>query len=629
MANENENNQRRYLPSAHNWRSWSAPPFTRPPISSIVVPIPPGAEPPSGKGPLHQVEPPARTAAESMVDLLCQLGLDTFFGLPGGPIIPIFDAILTNPRARLIEPRQETYGAFAAAGYYRSSGRVPVVVVTAGPGATNVITGVVSAHLERVPLLLICGDVPALSTGKRMLQDTSIDGVGIERMLAGVSRLVVRIAHAQSASAQVCAAVQAATDPRCPGPAVVVLSIDKAGSKGRAPCISAPACADLSPARVKGPIGAGPGPDKNLLDTVARHLASARRPLLIVGAGCRLDQAPVQALVEAAGVPFVTTPQAKGLIAEDHPLSLRTCGMGSSMWARSYMNSGADVTLALGTDLDDVAICATPPVAPGGTLIHVDLDARVFARNVPTAIGATYDVGVFAAALSPVLLGRGAPDRADLLREAKSGPAFDVDYFGDDLSLPLSPYRAVSDLWRAAGPRTTFITDIGEHMLFALHYLTIRQDQRFVIHLGLGSMGSGISSAIGHALGDPGRRVVCICGDGGMQMAGMEILLAIKYRLPIVYAVFNDGRYNMVYQGYKLHFGREAAWDMPTIDFVTWAQALGARGRRIERPGEIDSALLTELTADGGPVVLDIRHNPELRVRSGGRAEAIMEMTGK
>jgi acetolactate synthase-1/2/3 large subunit len=164
-------------------------------------------------------------------------------------------------------------------------------------------------------------------------------------------------------------------------------------------------------------------------------------------------------------------------------------------------------------------------------------------------------------------------------------------------------------------------------MLFALHYLTALGPDSFVIHLGLGSMASGICSAVGLSLGNPARRVVCICGDGGMQMAGSELLVATKLKLPIVYAIFNDARYNMVHHGYKQQFEGEASFGTPWIDFVAWARSFGLPGARIERPGQITPDLLKELTAAGLPVVLDIRHNAEVRLRGAGRAEALQQMS--
>jgi acetolactate synthase-1/2/3 large subunit len=210
--------------------------------------------------------------------------------------------------------------------------------------------------------------------------------------------------------------------------------------------------------------------------------------------------------------------------------------------------------------------------------------------------------------------------------EITKGSPFDNADFRRDDAPHLAPHRAVHDLETAAGETATFVSDIGEHMLFGLHYLTALGPRSFVVHLGLGSMGSGVSSAIGHALGNPHRRVVCICGDGSMQVAGSELLVALKHRLPIVYAVFNDARYNMVYHGYRQQFGAEAPWDTPWVDFVAWAGSMGIPGARIEHPGEITAELLDRLTADGRPAVLDIRHDPAVRIRGAGRVESLKQM---
>ncbi len=271
------------------------------------------------------------TAAEMIVERLCETGLDTFFGIPGGPVIPFFDAILTNPRATLIEPRHESHGIFAAMGFYRASGRTPVMVVTAGPGATNIVTGVVAAHLERIPIVVISGDVAWAATGQKLLQDVGPDGIGIAAMLQRVCRAVVRVSHAHSAGAMVERAIQAATDPANPGPSLVVVSIDRSGSRGDWLDIVAP---PASP-RTHAP------PSEATLSRLVDQLRSAKRPLLVVGAGCR-DAAPrIQQLVDAIGVPFMTTPQAKGIVSEDHPLSLRNGGMGASWWARTYTEGAA------------------------------------------------------------------------------------------------------------------------------------------------------------------------------------------------------------------------------------------------------------------------------------------------
>jgi acetolactate synthase I/II/III large subunit len=212
------------------------------------------------------------------------------------------------------------------------------------------------------------------------------------------------------------------------------------------------------------------------------------------------------------------------------------------------------------------------------------------------------------------------------LRIIKETAPFANAAFAQDASPVITPARALADLEAAAGTNARFITDIGEHMLFALHYLTAKGPHSFDIRLGLGSMGSGIAGAIGLALGDPSRRVVCVCGDGGMQMAGMETLVAVQHKLPVLFAVFNDARYNMVFHGMKDVCGREAPWEAPQVDFEAWGRSLGLKSLRIDEPGEITPALVDELLAEG-PAILDIRIDRSKRVKGGGRVEALTQMS--
>lgn len=556
-------------------------------------------------------------AARLLVEALVAAGADTFFGVPGGPIMPVFDAITQASGARLIESRHETAAAFAAAGYWRATGRVPVVAVTAGPGATNVVTGLVSAHLERVPMIVVCGDVAWGANGGKLLQDSGPEGIGIESMLSRVTRATLRVAQPKSAAAQALAALDAATNPLRSGPALLVLPIERGAG-------------DSHPFRIERAslqITATP-PASAVLDA-ARLLADAERPLLVLGAGCRPHAQKVRRLVDALDIPFMTTPQAKGIVSEEHPRSLRNGGLAASWWARRYTAPGVDAALVLGTDLDDCAIGPTKPIREDGKLVHVDVDGTVFNRNHPTHMAVTADLGLFADATCDVVtrLGLFNGRAGALVREVRATSPFDRPDFDADASETVAPHRVIADLERAAGPDATFVTDIGEHMLFALHYLTARGPDKFNIHLGLGSMGSGISSAIGLALGAPHRTVVCICGDGGMQMLGMEALVAIKHRLPIVFAVFNDGRYNMVYHGYKQTFGRERAWDAPFVDFARWASAIGMPALRITKPGDITPALFGALRDRGMPALLDVRHDASIRVRGAGRVEALQHMS--
>ncbi|MEI9942289.1 MAG: thiamine pyrophosphate-binding protein [Pseudomonadota bacterium] len=556
-------------------------------------------------------------AAYRLVRALVAAGVDTFFGIPGGPVSPVFDAILNTEGARLIESRHETSAAFAAADYYRASGCVPAVVVTAGPGATNAVTGVVSAHLERVPLLLICGDVAWAAEGGRLLQDSGPEGIGIEKMLGHVTRATIRVTQAKTATAQGLAALNAAKNPANPGPALLVLPIQLGRGAVPLSLVEAPTVQFVARASA------------HAVQQTAHWLAAAERPLLVIGAGCRAHASTIRKLVDAFDIPFVTTPQAKGLVSELHPRSLRHGGLAASLWAREYIGRGVDAALVLGTDLDDCSIGPTRYIAEGGRLVHVDLNAAVIGRNLPTALGVVADLGAFAEDLQACVVSealRHGKSQA-VMRELRHRSPCEHANFATDSSPRITPQRAIADLQAAAPENTAFITDIGEHMLFALHYLTARSPDSFAIHLGLGSMGSGISGAIGLALADPERPVVCVCGDGGMQMVGMEALVALKYRLPIVFAVFNDARYNMVYHGYRQVFGREAEWESPWTDFAAWARSMGMAGLRVNHPGEITVEQLARLRATRVPVVLDIRIDRDVKLTGGGRNEALQHMS--
>lgn len=549
-------------------------------------------------------------SADLLIQTLTCLGVDTFFGVPGGPISPIFDAIHLNKEAHLISSRQETNAAFAAAGFYRSSGKVPGVLVTAGPGATNALTGVTSAHLERIPMIVIAGDVPG-SNGGCLLQDSGPQGLDIETIYRGVTRRTIRIVS-KSANFQIVEAFRTATNPENPGPVLVVLPIDQAMSLVTAAQVV------LSQVRHRLEI------DPAVLASTLEKLSRAERPLLVIGAGCRRVQNLILPLIERLKVPVITTPRAKGILSEDHPCSLRHGGLAASRWARDYTQRGVDVALVLGTDLDDCSIGPTPYIREEGELIHVDAQAKVFNRNLPTTLGIVAQLEDFIPALTAACSTDLRPLNPEVL-EIQRTPAFDVPNFGSDERIPLAPYRVISDL-QESWPEARFVTDIGEHMLFALHYLTAKTPDSFTIHLGLGSMGSGICSALGQALGDPRARIVCICGDGGMQMSGMEVLVARAYGLRIVYAVFNDARYNMVHHGFKQVYGHEVPLVSPRVDFTIWSHSLGIPSGAVTRPGDISRELLDSLTKNG-PAILDVRIDPNLRFIGGGRNEALQRMS--
>jgi acetolactate synthase I/II/III large subunit len=552
------------------------------------------------------------SAARRLVKALVSRGCNTFFGIPGGPICPVFEAIRVTEGARLVESRHETAAAFEAAAFYRVSGRVAVVVVTAGPGATNVVTGIASAHLERIPILLIVGDVAWATSGGRLAQDSGLEGLNVETMFSTITRVRVRASASRSVVPQAMAALDAAVDPAARGPALFVLALDHAVGE----CLHAEVTARAYPR------GSGSPPPAGDVDRALDHVRDATHPLVVIGGGCRHDIHEVKHLIDTLHVPFVTTPGAKGLISELHPLSLRNGGMAASIWAQKYTQQPVDVCLALGTDLDDSSVGSTPYCSREGILIHVDTDARVFGRNLPTRLGIVADVGAFASCASDQASFE-TVDGSTSLDEAKRSNPFQHFTAGERCAHPAEVLlKLQSEL-----PAARFSTDIGEHMLFALHYLTAAAPNEFNIQLNLGSMGSGIAGSVGLALADPSRQVVCIAGDGGMQMHGMEALVAIREKLPVLFVVFNDGRYNMVHHGMRQLFGEASAYDTPPIDFTAWGTSIGMRSHTVSKAGEIRKDLLNELFRPGGPALLDVRVDPDVHMSGGGRIAALQRMS--
>jgi acetolactate synthase-1/2/3 large subunit len=449
-----------------------------------------------------------------------------------------------------------------------------------------------------------------------MAQNSGPEGIDIEAMFAPITRAQTRAAHARSVVSQALAALDAACDTRNPGPALFVLPLDRAMEACDGVEIFAPASVLPS------------APPRAAVTRCAAWLMTATRPLFVLGAGCRGHERVLLALIERANVAFVTTPRAKGLISEKHPLSLRNGGMAASLWARRYTAEPVDVCVVIGTDLDDTSLGPTRYAGADGQLVHVDRDARVFGRNLPTALGITCDAGRFASMLSEELehVPRNLAAQ-DALEEAKRSSPFDVADPSADNAVPIRPHRLLSELEAAVTEDTRFVTDIGEHMLFCLHYLTARARDTFHVQLNLGSMGSGIAGAVGLALADRTRRVVCIAGDGGMQMSGMEALVAVREQLPILFVVFNDGRYNMVHHGMRQIFGEASAYATPHVDFAAWARSFGMPAAVIREPGERCGKVLAELLQRKGPALIDARIDATTRLRGAGRVEALQHMS--
>ena len=543
---------------------------------------------------------PARRTADVLVDVLAEAGVEVVFGLPGGPISPINDALMDRGDIRVVTTRHESGAMFAAAGYAHTTGRLGVVAVTSGPGVLNAMTGLASAHCDGLPVLLLVGEVPRRVHGKGALQDGSSHGLNVVGMTHHISKLAAEVVDPASAPLLLRRAITTALSGRR-GPVVLTLPLD----------VSA---AMVTPAHISADLGLEFAVAPRSLDEVAQLLAIASRPMILAGSGCRGHGAParLRAVAEKFECPVATTPKAKGVFPEDHPMALGVFGLGGHPSSRGYVEAGIDLLIAVGTSLGDLSTDGwTPLLQPKRAFVHVDIDARQIGKSyAPThalvAPAATFFGGLLER--SPRVVPR---PRAGVVR-------FPLAANEPDL---LAPQDAVREI-QAILPRDTIYTvDSGEHFLFATHYLETTHPDAFVVMTGLGSMGQSIGGAIGAKLAHPDRMVAAICGDGCFAMNGFEVATAVVEKLPMAIFVFNDRRLGMVEIGHQAVFGRKPDYPI-SMDVGALASGLGARFLRITHRGELEK-YRTMLASASGPVVIDVHIDPAVKLPKKDRMAAM------
>jgi acetolactate synthase-1/2/3 large subunit len=527
-------------------------------------------------------------AADLLVEMLGEAGVDVVFGLPGGPISPIHDALLDS-ELRVVTTRHESGAMFAAAGYAHTTGKLGVVAVTSGPGVLNAMTGLASAWCDGLPVLLLVGEVPRRAHGKGVLQDGSAYGLRVIEMAGPVAKLALEVPDANQLPHLLRRAIATALSGRR-GPVVLTLPLDVTTAR-------------VAPPRLGGAVAVGTMVSPDVLDDVGAAIARAARPLILAGSGVRGGGAPerLRAVAELLACPVATTPKAKGVFPESHPLALGVLGMGGHPSARAYLEDGIDAVLAIGTSLGDLSTDGFDPLLQAPALIHVDIDARLVGRSYAPTIAVVASAAEFLGSLADRLPG----DLAIARRQLPGGVVRHRLPPSRSTGL-IAPHEALAEIQDILPPDTIYTADSGEHFLFAAHYLRTDHPDAFVVMTGLGSMGQSIGAAIGARLAHPGRTVAAICGDGCFAMNAFEIATAVAERLPIRVFVFNDQRLGMVERGHEAVYGRRPAYPTTPMDVCTIATGLGAATLRVERAGQLPAAV-DLLRGAPGPVVIDVR----------------------
>ncbi len=534
-------------------------------------------------------QPREASAARAMLQVFARRGVRVAFGIPGGLISSIFDALVDVPEIRLVMTRHEAMAAYCAVGHAIATGHPALVLTTSGPGITNALNGIASAFVEELPLVLISGDVPSSFASRGAMQDSSSNSIDSVALMRTITRWSARVDSAAGATGAAEQAMRAATGPR-PGPVFLSLPLDVGTARGRSIPLS---IGDPAPP---------PAPDPMACREIAQRLRRAKRPLLIAGNGARGAAAELRLLAEYAACPVATTPHAKGVFPERHPLHLGGIGFGGHPSVTAYLAAGPDVVCIVGSRLGDFATGAwNLPLTGTEATYQIDREPWLIGRNYPVTLGI---VGDARAALLAML--EGASTDAPPLREVAGIRRVDEDSSASD-QVPLRPARVFAAL-QEAFPDAFWASDQGEHCAYALHYLRIDEPNQFRSLVGFVSMGTGIGLAIGARVAMPRRTVIGVCGDGGFAMHAGEVLTCVEHGIDVILVILNDGRWNMVHHGFQSVFGREPK-GMPVrvADLAGVARDFGAVGVRIERPEDLDIDRLRELAGLGQPLVLDVR----------------------
>jgi acetolactate synthase-1/2/3 large subunit len=426
-----------------------------------------------------------------------------------------------------------------------------------------------------------------------VLQDSSAHGLQIVEMSRHISKLAAEITSPTSLPHVLRRAIATAQSGRM-GPVVLTLPIDIMTSKVAAPRAGGSMTMD-------GLVGS------EMLDEIAELLLAADRPLILAGSGVRGHGAParLRAVAERFSCPVATTPKGKGVFPEDHELSLGVFGLGGHRSARQYIDSGVDVVLAIGTSLGDTATDGfTSALQASRALVHVDIDARQIGRSYAP----THAIVASATALLDGLAGR----HTEVMPGPRRRPAgIERHRLPSSATADrIAAHDAIHDLQRLLPADTIYTVDSGEHFLFAVHYLEVTHPDAFIVMTGLGSMGQSIGAAIGAQLAHPGRSVAAICGDGCFAMNAFEIATAVQENIPIRVFVFNDERLGMVENGHETVYGRRPHYPTGPLDICSIARGLGAETMRIDRRGQLDSAIFSV----PGPVVIEMRIDPSVTI---------------
>ncbi len=533
----------------------------------------------------------AMDGGQALIRALENEGVEFIFGYSGGAAIPIFDALVTTKtKIKLILCRHEQGAAHMADGYARATGRPGVVLVTSGPGATNTVTGILTAHMDSVPMIVISGQQIRSMIGKDAFQEADIFGLTMP-----VVKHSYLIKETNDIPRIIREAFHIASTGR-PGPVLIDVPKD----------VSAGACtADLhAEMDLPGYQGSDIPVDRDSVMRIAEALSKSVRPVLLVGHGALISGAmdEVRALAEKLSAPVVTTLLGKGAFPETHPLSLGWMGMHGTAYANKAVIE-CDLIMSIGSRFDDRIIGQAPRFCRDATRIHIDIDPAEMGKMIRCHHYCTGDAKGVLRELLPHVSRLNTKAWLERLAEFKRKHPLHYSNRGG-----LKMQQVIEEVYKLTGGKAVVTTDVGQHQMWAAQFYLTDHPHNFLSSGGAGTMGFGLPAAIGAQFGRPKETVVAIVGDGGFQMTSFELATAALHRLPIKVIILNNHYLGMVRQWQELFYeDRTSGVDLEgNPDFVKLAESYpGVRGFNIRRAGDVRRVLQKALAHDDGPCVIN------------------------
>ena len=526
--------------------------------------------------------------SEIVCQSLLREGVDVVFGYPGGAILPFYDALWAYPQLRHILVRHEQAAAHAADGYSRVTGKVGVCVATSGPGATNLVTGIMGAKADSVPIVAITGQVARSSLGSEAFQECDICSIA-----ASTTKKTYMVMSAADLADTVREAFYIAQEGR-PGPVLIDIPRDVQLELAEAefPEVTAPETPEVSEEAME------------RLKEAARLINEAERPLIISGHGVMTSGATKEllSLAERSGIPVITTLLGLGSFPGGHPLSMGMLGMHGMYWSNLSVDQ-ADLIVGVGMRFDDRVTGKVDTFAPHARIIHMDIDATQIGRNVPVEVPVVGDAKALLHQLAPMVTNTPRPEWMQFIENLKQNhPSLSIPS-GDVLQA--QQVLSALDIVFQEDPETTVVTGVGQHQMWAAQFLSFNHENTFISSGGLGAMGFEIPAALGAQVGKPTAPVWSVAGDGGFQMTNQELMTLAEEKLPVKIALINNGYLGMVRQWQEMYFENHLkAVPIRGPDFVMLAESYGVSAVRVTEQEDVLPAL-RQAQAHDGPFLIE------------------------